>query len=60
MPFVEILNEADELNCVSARLAGLAELHPLVSEALMVISGNIRNTATLLAVLVEIKGLQLN
>jgi hypothetical protein len=60
MPFVAILNEVDELNCVSTRLEGLAELHPLVSQALMVIAGNVRNTAALLAVLVEIKGPQSN
>ena len=37
---------------VSERLASLAEKHPLVSEALLTISGNVRNTATLLEVLV--------
>jgi hypothetical protein len=37
---------------VSERLATLAGNHPLVSEALLTISGNVRNTATLLEVLV--------
>lgn len=35
MPFVTTLNEAGELNGVSTRLEGLAELHPLVSGPLM-------------------------
>jgi len=33
----------------------LSEQHPLVSEALLTISGNVRNTATLLQVLVVTK-----
>ena len=58
MPYLEILDEADELNSVSTRLEGLAELNPLVSEALTVVAANIRNTAMLMAVLVRIKGPQ--
>jgi hypothetical protein len=34
----------------------LAEKHPLVSEPLMTIAGNVRNSATVLAVLVVAKG----
>ena len=47
-----ILHEVQQLYTVSDRLDSLAEEHPLVSEALMSISGSIRNTATLLEVLV--------
>ena len=52
MPTIAILREARQLHDVSERLASLAEKHPLVSEALLTISGNVRNTATLLEVLV--------
>jgi hypothetical protein len=55
MPFEAILNEVDQLHNVSTRLEGLAEQHPPVSEALMMIAGNVRNTATILAVLVATK-----
>ena len=55
MPFQAILNEVDQLHSVSTRLEGLAEQHPPVSEALVTIAGNIRNTATILAVLVVTK-----
>ncbi len=47
-----ILHEAEQLNNVSDRLDVLAEEHPVVSEALITISGSVRNTATLLGVLV--------
>lgn len=47
-----ILNEARQLHSVSDRLDSLAEQHPLVSEALITNSGSVRNTATLLEVLV--------
>ena len=50
-----ILREVDQLYNVSDRLDALAEQHPLVSEALITISGNIRNTATLLEVVVATK-----
>jgi hypothetical protein len=40
---------------VSDRLDLLAEQHPVVSEALITISGSVRNTATLLEVLVATK-----
>jgi hypothetical protein len=55
MPFEAILNEVDQLHNVSTRLEGLADEHPPVSEALMMIAGNVRNTATILAVLVATK-----
>ena len=55
MPLEAILNEVDELHGVSERLGGLAEQHPPVAEALITIAGSVRNTATLLAVLVATK-----
>ena len=55
MPFQAILDEVDQLQSVSTRLEGLAEHHPPVSEALVIIAGNVRNTATILAVLVATK-----
>ena len=50
-----ILHEVQQLYKVSDRLDSLAEQHPLVSEALITISGSVRNTATLLEVLVTMK-----
>ena len=50
-----ILHEVQQLYSVSERLDSLAEQHPLVSEALITISGSVRNTATLLEVLVATK-----
>ncbi len=50
-----ILQEVEQLYNVSDRLDSLAAQHPLVSEALITISGSVRNTATLLEVLVATK-----
>jgi hypothetical protein len=50
-----ILHEVQQLYNVSDRLDSLAEQHPVVSEALLTISGSMRNTATLLEVLVAMK-----
>jgi len=55
MPSTSILREVQQLYNVSDRLDSLAEQHPLVSEALVTISGSLRNTATLLEVLVVTK-----
>jgi hypothetical protein len=55
MPSTAILQEVQRLYSVSDRLDSLAEQHPIVSEALLVISGSVRNTATLLEVLVAMK-----
>jgi hypothetical protein len=55
MPSNAILQEAQRLHGVSHRLDSLAEQHPLVSDAILAISGSIRNTATLLEVLVATK-----
>jgi hypothetical protein len=52
MAFEAILNEVDQLHNVSSRLEGLAEQHAPITEALMTIAGNVRNVATILAVLV--------
>ena len=55
MAFEAILDEVDQLQNVSTRLEGLAELHLPITEALMTIAGSVRNTATVLAVLVATK-----
>jgi hypothetical protein len=55
MPSNAILHEVQQLYSVSDRLDSLAEQHPLVSEALVTISGSVRNTATLLEVLIATK-----
>lgn len=52
MPFEAILHEVDQLHGVSTRLEKLADEYTTVSEPLMTIAGNVRNTATVLAVLV--------
>lgn len=55
MAFEAIMAEVDQLNLSGDRIEGLAENHPPVSEALISIAGNVRATATVLAVLVETK-----
>jgi hypothetical protein len=55
MPTTAILHEVQKLYSVSDRLVLLAEQHPVVSEALISISGSVRNTATLLEVLIATK-----
>jgi hypothetical protein len=59
MVFEAILNEVDQLHSVSTRLEGLAMLHPPVSETLTTIAGSVRNTATILAVVVATKSRKL-
>jgi len=54
-----ILHEVQQLYNISDRLDLLAEKHALLSEALLSISGSLRNTATLLEVLVATKMLPL-
>ena len=56
MPFQAVLREVDQLHNVSARLEALAEQYPPLSEPLTSIAVNVRNTATLLEVLVATKG----
>ena len=55
MAFEAILHEVDQLHNVGTRLEGLAEQHTPITEALLTIAGSVRNTATLLAVLVATK-----
>jgi len=55
MAFEAILDEVDQLNLAGDRIEGLAEHHLPVSEALISIAGNVRSTATVLALLVETK-----
>lgn len=55
MAFETIMAEVDQLNLAGDRIEGLAQDHPPVSEALISIAGNVRATATVLAVLVETK-----
>jgi hypothetical protein len=50
-----IMHEVQQLYNVSDRLDSLAAQHPVVSEALLTISGSVRNTAALLEVLVAMK-----
>jgi hypothetical protein len=59
MPSTAILQEVERLYGVSDRLDSMSEQLPLISEALLVISGSVRNTATLLEVLVATKMLPL-
>ena len=55
MPSISILFEVRRLYSVSDRLDSLAQEHPIVSEGLAAIAGSVRNTATLLEVLVATK-----
>jgi hypothetical protein len=55
MAFEAILAEVDQLNFAGDRIEELAEDHPPVSEELITIAGNVRSTATLLAIIVETK-----
>jgi hypothetical protein len=55
MPSHPILHEVQQLYRVSERLDVLAEEHPLISDALITISGSVRHTATLLEVVVATK-----
>jgi hypothetical protein len=55
MPSSAILREAQTLHKISDRLDMLSEEHPVVSDALITIAGNVRHIATLLEVLVMTK-----
>jgi len=50
-----ILHEAHQLYNISDRLDSLAGQHPVHAEAIIAISGSVRNTATLLEVLYATK-----
>jgi hypothetical protein len=55
MPAIEILQEARKLHKVSESLDILAEQHAPIAEALTILAGSVRNSATLLEVLVALK-----
>jgi hypothetical protein len=55
MAFEAIMEEVDQLNLAGDRIEGLAVHHAPVSQALIIIAGNVRSTATVLALLVETK-----
>ena len=55
MPAKEILQEARKLHKVSDSLDVLAVQHVPIAEALSILSGSVRNSATLLEVLVALK-----
>jgi len=55
MDAYEILKEAKKLHEVSEGLSQLAEHNDVLAEALSIVSGNIRYSATVLEVLVAVK-----
>jgi len=55
MPAKEILQEAKKLHIVSDSLDALAIQHAPIAEALSILSGSVRNSATLLEVLVTLR-----
>ena len=55
MPAREILNEVNKLRAVSNSLDLLAKQDAPVAEALAILSGNVRNSANLLRVVVAMK-----
>jgi hypothetical protein len=55
MPAKEILQEAKKLHKISESLYILAHQHTPITEALSILSGSIRNSATLLEVLVALR-----
>jgi hypothetical protein len=55
MPANEILQKARKLHKVSESLDVLAGQHAPISEALTILSGSVRNSATLLEILVALK-----
>lgn len=55
MPSKALLHEAEQLKEVSGRLELLADAHPTVTDAILKICGTIRDTATILEVLVATK-----
>jgi hypothetical protein len=55
MPLEAILHEVERLHDVRKRLSTLAEQYPQASEAILTISGRVRNTAAVLGGLVATK-----
>ena len=52
MPFDLLLDEVEKLNGVSTRIQRLADEHTVLTTELLAIADSVRNTATLLAVIV--------
>jgi hypothetical protein len=55
MAFHPLLDEVEELHGVCIRLEQLAPAHPVVTADLLAVANSIRNSATLLAVIVATK-----
>jgi hypothetical protein len=55
MPAKEILQEATKLRKISDSLETLAGQHTPLTEALSILSGSVRNSATLLEILVALR-----
>ncbi|MFZ1083925.1 MAG: hypothetical protein WAN35_03035 [Terracidiphilus sp.] len=55
MPAKELLQEAKKLRKISDSLEALAHQHTPITEALSILSGSVRNSATLLEVLVALR-----
>jgi hypothetical protein len=55
MPYSALLAEVEQLQAVGERLEGLSDRFAPVGSELLVIAGNVRNVATILAVLVATK-----
>jgi hypothetical protein len=55
MPAKEILEEVKKLYKISNSLDSIAHRHTSVSEALSILSGSVRNSATLLEVLIALR-----
>ncbi len=55
MSATTILHEVKNLHRVSTRLSSLADEYPVVSDGLLAISASVRNSATLLEVLIATK-----
>jgi hypothetical protein len=55
MPAQEILQEAKKLHKISESLISMAHQHAPVTEALSLLSGSVRNSATLIEVVVALR-----
>jgi len=58
MAIEAILREVEHLHSVSTRLEALAEQHPHMSQEIVTVAGNVRNSATILELLVATRGSQ--
>jgi hypothetical protein len=55
MPAQEILQEAKKLHKISESLNSMAHQHAPITEALSILSGSVRNSATLIEVVVALR-----